>query len=65
MMGSSLKGEETLQVNLVGTNGIKNVMAITDGSLKIRAMVGSPRFSRPTSMRKVTSTKITDLLGDI
>jgi redox-regulated HSP33 family molecular chaperone len=56
-MGSSLKGEETLQVNLVGQNGIKNVLAITDGSLKIRGMVGSPRFSLPSSYKR-TTTKI-------
>ena len=64
MMGSSLKGEETLQVNLVGTNGIKNVLAITDGSLKVRGMVGSPRFSLPISSKKSGNTKITDLLGE-
>ena len=59
-----LKGEETLQVNLVGTNGIKNVMAITDGSLKIRGMVGSPRFSLPVDYKKNSiALKITDLLG--
>jgi len=46
MMGAGLKGEETLQVNLVGEkqDGIKNIMAITDGDLKIRGMVGVPRF---------------------
>jgi redox-regulated HSP33 family molecular chaperone len=30
MMGSGLKNEESLQVNLVGKDGIRNVMAITD-----------------------------------
>ena len=40
MMGSGLKGEETLQVNLVGNSGAKHFMAITDGDLKIRGMCG-------------------------
>lgn len=38
MMGSGLKNEESLQVNLVGKDGIRNVMAITDsgkGLLKL------------------------------
>ena len=35
LMGSGLKGEETLQINIVGTTGMKNVMAITDGMLKV------------------------------
>lgn len=52
LMGSGLKGEETLQVNLVGTNGIKNVMTITDGSLKVRGMVGEPEFSSDDSTTK-------------
>ena len=29
-MGSGLKDQESLQVNLVGRGGLKNVMAITD-----------------------------------
>ena len=40
MMGSGLKGEETLQINLVGNVGAKHFMAITDGDLKIRGMCG-------------------------
>ena len=40
MMGSGLKGEETLQINLVGNSGAKHFMAITDGDLKIRGMCG-------------------------
>lgn len=47
MMGSGLKNEETLQVNLVGTTGIRNVMVITDGELKCRGMVGNPLISLP------------------
>jgi molecular chaperone Hsp33 len=47
MMGSGLKGDETLQVNLVGTGGISNLMAITDSDLKVRAMVGKPNFYAP------------------
>jgi redox-regulated HSP33 family molecular chaperone len=45
MMGANLKGEESQQINLVGTRGLKNVMAITDGTLNIRGMVGNPHFT--------------------
>ena len=48
MMGSGYKNQETLQVNIVGTGGMRNCMAITDGELKIRGMVGDPRFSLGT-----------------
>ena len=50
-----------MQVNLVGTRGLKNVMAITDGELQIRGMVGSPKYSVATLTDKVTTN---DLLGD-
>lgn len=39
LMGSGLKGEETLQISLVGTSGIKNVMVITDGTLKVKGHI--------------------------
>lgn len=45
MMGAGFKNQETLQINIVGTGGMRNCMAITDGDLKIRGMVGDPRFS--------------------
>jgi len=56
MMGSGYKGEETLQVNIVGKGGIRNVMAITDGELKVRGMVGNPRIEECKKTR--------DLFGD-
>eukprot|EP01036_Dinobryon_divergens_P033555 gene33555-43363_t len=61
LMGSTLKGQETLQVNLVGTRGLKNVMAITDGDLQVRGMIGSPRFSVATLSDRVS---MQDLLGE-
>ncbi len=30
MMGSGLKDQESLQINLVGPDGLRNIMAITD-----------------------------------
>lgn len=52
MMGSGLKNDETLQINLVGNTGLKNVMAITDGELKVRGLVGNPNyFSSSDSFR--------------
>eukprot|EP00607_Mallomonas_marina_P009474 CAMPEP_0182420458 /NCGR_PEP_ID=MMETSP1167-20130531/5285_1 /TAXON_ID=2988 /ORGANISM="Mallomonas Sp, Strain CCMP3275" /LENGTH=316 /DNA_ID=CAMNT_0024596441 /DNA_START=97 /DNA_END=1048 /DNA_ORIENTATION=- len=45
MMGSGLKDGETLQVNVVGSTGLKNVMVITDGELKCRGMVGNSQIS--------------------
>lgn len=60
MMGAGLKGEETLQINLVGDKGVRNVMAITDGSLKVRGMVGNGRFDAGPD----DSAKTRDLFGD-
>lgn len=60
MMGAGLKGEETLQVNMVGLKGMKNVMAITDGNLATRGMVGNPEFSTDSSTDEF---KISDCLG--
>ena len=45
MMGAGLKDEETLQINLVGNTGLQNIMAISDGELRTRGLVGNPRFS--------------------
>ena len=36
LMASGIKGEETLQINLVGNRGIRNIVTIVDGELKIR-----------------------------
>ena len=57
MMGSGLKGDETLQISLVGEQGIKNVMAITDGKLQIRGMIGDSSVTQPY-------LNTYDLLGD-
>jgi molecular chaperone Hsp33 len=59
MMGSGMKGEETLQVNLVGTGGITNLMAITDSELKVRGMVGKTNFYAP----KEDNLSALELLG--
>lgn len=61
MMGSGLKDQETLQVNLVGNSGLKNVMAITDGDLAIRGMVGNTRFNIYSESEK---DKMRNLLGE-
>jgi molecular chaperone Hsp33 len=45
MMGAGLKEGETIQVNLVGNTGLQNIMAISDGDLRTRGLVGKPRFS--------------------
>ena len=39
MMGSGLKNEESLQVNLVGKDGIRNVMAITDSGKSLSTSI--------------------------
>ena len=59
MMGAGLKEAETLQVNLVGNTGLRNIMAITDGDLKIRGMVGNPNF---TVLNK--TPKLREILGE-
>lgn len=50
LMGSSMKGQETLQVNIVGTTGLKSITVITDADLHLRGRVGEPSFSLPGSM---------------
>lgn len=54
MLGSSLKGEETLQVSLVGrrrreeeggVGGLRSVVATVDSKLRTRGMVGDPTYS--------------------
>ena len=59
LLGSGYKGEETLQVNIVGKGGLRNVMCITDGDLKTRGMVGVPRFSG-----NAAELRTKDLFGD-
>eukprot|EP01038_Epipyxis_sp_PR26KG_P010234 gene10234-13766_t len=60
MMGAGLKGEETLQVNLVGDSGVRNMMAITDGNLKVRGMLGQPKFSNNDG----ENIRLKNLLGE-
>lgn len=45
MMGSNLKGKETLQIALVGNGGMKNIMAITNGQLQVRCRVGDNKYT--------------------
>jgi redox-regulated HSP33 family molecular chaperone len=45
MMGAGLKTDETLQVNLVGNAGLRNIMVITDGELACRGMVGNGQLN--------------------
>jgi redox-regulated HSP33 family molecular chaperone len=49
-----------IKVNFVGNTGIRNVMAITDGALRVRGMVGNPRFSNDAGENIPTR----DLLGE-
>jgi len=44
MMGTGLKDKETLQISLVGTQGLKSLMVITDGECQIRGTVDNPTF---------------------
>lgn len=44
MMGSNMKGQETLQVSFVGTTGVGSITTITNGQLQIRCRVGNPRY---------------------
>lgn len=60
LMASSLKGEETLQVNFVGNNGLKSVTVISDSDLNIRGKVGNPSFTATSP-----TTSIASLLGDV
>jgi redox-regulated HSP33 family molecular chaperone len=63
MMGAGLKGEETFQVNLVGSKGLKNLVAITDGNLNIRGMVGNPDFQQEVG-DATESPNMSEMLGE-
>lgn len=52
-----------VQVNLVGTGGIRHLMVVTDGELKVRGMVGEPRFFAASSVDK-SSISTSKLLGE-
>jgi len=61
MMGAGLKGEESLQLNLVGDRGIKNIIAITNGNLEVRGSVGNTQFGKDADIKEVHPS---DLLGN-
>jgi molecular chaperone Hsp33 len=44
MLSSSLKDEETMQINFVGTQGLKNILVVADSNLKVRGLVGNAQF---------------------
>eukprot|EP00981_Chlorochromonas_danica_P015165 scaffold10764_cov159-Ochromonas_danica.AAC.19 len=62
MAASTLKGEETLQINLVGNNGVKNLIAIADSKLQIKGKVGRPRFA--VAENGEAQLPVTTLFGD-
>jgi redox-regulated HSP33 family molecular chaperone len=63
MMGAGLKGEETFQVNLVGSKGLKTLVAITDGNLNVRGMVGNPDFQQEVGDATESPT-MSEILGE-
>jgi len=54
MMGAGYKNDETLQINIVGTGGVKSVVVLTDGELKVRGMIGNPSFSSSSPLFKTS-----------
>lgn len=60
LMASSLKGEETLQVNFVGNGGLKSVTVISDSDLNLRGKVGNPSFNAQGAVSSIVS-----FLGDV
>eukprot|EP01031_Cornospumella_fuschlensis_P037522 gene37522-45571_t len=56
LLGSSLKGEETLQVSLVGRKegggeGIRSVVVTVDAHMRARGIVGNPSLFSPSSVK--------------
>lgn len=60
LLASSLKGEETLQVNFVGNGGLKSVTVISDSDLNLRGKVGNPSFAAQGDASSIAS-----VLGDV
>jgi hypothetical protein len=48
----------------VGTGGIRHLMVVTDGELKVRGMVGEPRFFAASSAVDKSSISTSKLLGE-
>ena len=65
MMGSGLKNNESLQINLVGRSGLRNIMAITDSELKVRGMVGNNMKIPGNSSIYITPTTLLGGEGEI
>jgi molecular chaperone Hsp33 len=61
LMASNMKGDETIQVNLVGNTGVKNMFVVADGALKVKGQVGLPSFILGNGDEKLG---VRDILGD-
>jgi len=65
LIGSGLKGEETIQVNFIGDSGIKNIIAISDGSLNVRGRIGVAQFAPDWAKGESQQQLLTgEILGD-
>ncbi len=64
LLGSNLKGEETLQINFAGEADslMKNIMVIVDGSLKVKGTVGNTQVSIDDGNRPLS---IPELFGNV
>jgi molecular chaperone Hsp33 len=67
MMSASMKGEETLQINIVGNSGLRNLMVLSDSKLQMKALIGNGQFQRENALLADTATvaSMTDLLGTV
>lgn len=63
LMASGLKGDETLQVNLIGNSGLSNILVISDSNLRTRGRVGIPNFAADWTCDKLKLIP-TDYLGE-
>jgi molecular chaperone Hsp33 len=62
LMSSKLKGQEYLQVNIVGDGGMQRLTAISDGDLLMRGKVDLPQFE--LSNCKDHNSSVVNLVGE-
>ena len=55
LMGGSLKDNDTLQINVIGTNSsaLKSVTCILDGNFRVRARVSNPMFETMANLDNI------------
>lgn len=58
LMSSNMKGEEVLQINLVGGIGAQNMMVVVDSQLRAKGKVGNANFAIGNGVDKLNTAEL-------